>query len=170
MSCTRARCRKIFKHFLGQGPEAPRFTRAGRARARALSTRRFSRVSCIYRQLLELPKNCCGQNNSRSASVVGPEEEREPLGFRTFFNHHDVVMMMTRSAVLRTLTARVSRRKNRKCVTKPVLKNHTPGFLRHETPARRALKSAPVHALLRDPLREHFRAQLSKFTRVSCIE
>ena len=111
MTCTRARGRKIFKHFLGQGPEAPRFTRAGRARARAraraLSTRRFSRVSYIYCQLLELPKNCCGQNNSRSASVVGPEEEREPLGFRTFFNHHDVVMMMTRSAVLRTLSARV---------------------------------------------------------------
>ena len=171
MSCTRARCRKIFKYFLGQGPEAPRFTRAGRARARARAKypEIFTRF-CIYCQLLELPKNCCGQNNSRSASVVGPEEEREPLGFRTFFNHHDVVMMMTRSAVLRTLTARVSRRKNRKCVTKPVLKNHTPGFLRHETPARRALKSAPVHALLRDPLREHFRAQLSKFTRVSCIE
>ena len=35
MTCTRARCRKIFKDFLGQGPEAPRFTRAGRARARA---------------------------------------------------------------------------------------------------------------------------------------
>ena len=47
MTCTRARCRKIFKHFLGQGPEAPRFTRAGRARARALSTRRFSRVSAF---------------------------------------------------------------------------------------------------------------------------
>ena len=87
---------------------APRFTRAGRARARALSTRRFSRVSYIYCQLLELPKNFCGQNNSSSASVVGPEEEREPLGFRTFFNHHDVVMMMTRSAVLGTLSARVS--------------------------------------------------------------
>ena len=50
MTCTRARCRKIFKHFLGQGPEAPRFTRAGRARARAraLSTRRFSRVSALF--------------------------------------------------------------------------------------------------------------------------
>ena len=35
ISCTRARCGKILKHFLGQGPEAPRFTRAGRARARA---------------------------------------------------------------------------------------------------------------------------------------
>ena len=170
MACMRARCGKIFKHFLGQGPEAPRFTRAGRARARALSTRIFSRVSYIYCQLLELPKNCCGQNNSSSASVVGPEEEREPLGFRTFFNHHDVVMMMTRSAVLGTLSARVSWRKNRKRVTKPVLKHHTPGFLRHETPAKSALKSAPVHALLRDPLREHFRAQLSKLTRVSCIE
>ena len=49
MTCTRARCGKIFKHFLGQGPEAPRFTRAGRARARAraLSTRRFSRGSAF---------------------------------------------------------------------------------------------------------------------------
>ena len=145
----------------------------GRARARARARAKYPEIFtrfCIYCQLLELPKNCCGQNNSRSASVVGPEEEREPLGFRTFFNHHDVVMMMTRSAVLRTLFARVSWRKNRKCVTKPVLKHHTPGFLRHETPARSALKSAPVHALLRDPLREHFRAQLSTFTRVSCIE
>ena len=35
------------------------------------------------------------QNNRGSASVVGPEEEREPLEFRTFLNHHDVVMMMT---------------------------------------------------------------------------
>ena len=111
------------------------------------------------------------QVSARNAPrLVGPEEEREPLGFRTFFNHHDVVMMMTRSAVLGTLSARGSWRKNRKCVTKPVLKHHTPGFLRHETPARSALKSAPVHALLRDPLREHFRAQLSKLTKVSCIE
>ena len=172
MTCTRAVWKDfqtLFRTRAG-GPTLYEGRARARARARALSTRRFSRVSCIYRQLLELPKNCCGQNNSSSASVVGPEEEREPLGFRTFFNHHDVVMMMTRSAVLRTLSARVSWRKNRKCVTKPVLKHHTPGFLRHETPARSALKSAPVHALLRDPLREHFRAQLSKFTRVSCIE
>ena len=35
------------------------------------------------------------QNTSGSASVVGPEEEREPLEFRTFLNHHDVVMMIT---------------------------------------------------------------------------
>ena len=34
-----------------------------------------------------------------------------------------------------------------------MLKHHTPGFLRHETPAKSALKSAPVHVLLRDPLR-----------------
>ena len=27
--------------------------------------------------------------------LVGPEEEREPLEFRTFSNHHDVVMMVT---------------------------------------------------------------------------
>ena len=27
--------------------------------------------------------------------IVGPEEEREPLGSRTFLNHHDVVMMIT---------------------------------------------------------------------------
>ena len=51
--------------------------------------------SMIFLHLLEPRNNFCGQNNSSSASVVGPEEEREPLGFRTFFNHHDVVMMMT---------------------------------------------------------------------------
>ena len=106
----------------------------------------------FFKHLLEPFKMFCGQNNSSSASVVGPEEEREPLGFRTFFDHHDVVMMMTWSTVLRTLSARVSWRKNRKCVTKPVLKHHTSGCLRHETPAESALKSAPVHALLRDPL------------------
>ena len=45
MACMRARCGKIFKHFLGQGPEAPRFTKGrARARARALSTRRFSHL------------------------------------------------------------------------------------------------------------------------------
>ena len=107
-----ARARKVVERSLlsSKGPEAP-VLHEGRARARArakypeIFTRFLHLLQC---QLLELPKSCCGQNNSSSASVVGPEEEREPLGFRTFFNHHDVVMMMTRSAVLRTLSARVS--------------------------------------------------------------
>ena len=53
------------------------------------------KINDFFKHLLEPPKKFYGQNNSSSASVVGPEEEREPLGFRTFFNHHDVVMMMT---------------------------------------------------------------------------
>ena len=48
MPCTRARCGKIFKHFLGQGPEAPRFTRAGRARARAKYPEIFTRFCLLY--------------------------------------------------------------------------------------------------------------------------
>ena len=43
----------------------------------------------FFQHLLEPLKIFCGQNNSSSASVVGPEEEREPLGFRTFF----IIMM-----------------------------------------------------------------------------
>ena len=44
MRCTRARCGKILKHFLGQGPEAPRFTRAGRARARARARAKYPEI------------------------------------------------------------------------------------------------------------------------------
>ena len=70
----RARERKKAKHFLGHGPEAPRFTRAVRARARA-------RARAKYRRNFNVINDCFTQWNCKflKSSCFGAAKKATPI-------------------------------------------------------------------------------------------
>ena len=70
-------------------PRVAKFAHFSVRRAQKMHAKRACALPAIGVQLNE------NELETGATSLVGPEEEREPLEFRTFLNHHDVVMMIT---------------------------------------------------------------------------